>query len=115
MVRPGWSSAAGAPASSPSGRWPTPGRGPPAARRACGGARAQVWAGAGWTQRAIADRLGVARSVIGEVLARVGPAPVQDVLPEPAAAVESELTDLADAEELGTEESGTDAEVTVPV
>jgi len=83
-------------------------------------ARAQVWAGAGWTQRAIADRLGVARSVIGEVLARVGPAPVQDVLPEPAAAVESELTDLADAEELdaeepGTEESGTDAEVTVPV
>src|SRR5665648_363600 len=95
-------------------------RGPPAARRACGGARAQVWAGAGWTQRAIADRLGVARSVIGEVLARVGPAPVQDVLPEPAAAVESELTDLADAEELdteepGTEESGTDAEVTVPV
>src|SRR5665647_1631275 len=83
-------------------------------------ARAQVWAGAGWTQRAIADRLGVARSVIGEVLARVGPAPVQDVLPEPAAAVESELTGLADAEELdaegpGTEESGTDAEVTVPV
>src|SRR5665647_1765323 len=83
-------------------------------------ARAQVWAGAGWTQRAIADRLGVARSVIGEVLARVGPAPVQDVLPEPAAAVESELTDLADAEEPdaeepGTEESGTDAEVTVPV
>src|SRR5665647_3205364 len=83
-------------------------------------ARAQVWAGAGWTQRAIADRLGVARSVIGEVLARVGPAPVQDVLPEPAAAVESELTDLVDAEELdaeesGTEESGTDAEVTVPV
>src|SRR5674476_157636 len=83
-------------------------------------ARAQVWAGAGWTQRAIADRLGVARSVIGEVLARVGPAPVQDVLPEPAAAVESELTDLADAEEpgteeSGTEESGTDAEVTVPV
>src|SRR5665647_1866372 len=78
-------------------------------------ARAQVWAGAGWTQRAIADRLGVARSVIGEVLARVGPAPVQDVLPEPAAAVESELTDLADAEEPDAEEPGTDAEVTVPV
>lgn len=33
------------------------------------------------TQQAIADRLGVARSVVSELLARVGPAPVQDVLP----------------------------------
>ncbi len=43
-------------------------------------AAAQVWAGSGWTQQAIADQLKVARSVISELLARVGPAPVQDAL-----------------------------------
>src|SRR5664280_2052805 len=43
-------------------------------------AQAQVWAGSGWTQQAIADQLKVARSVISELLARVGPAPVQDAL-----------------------------------
>src|SRR5674536_319722 len=43
-------------------------------------AQAQVWAGLGWTQQAIADQLKVARSVISELLARVGPAPVQDAL-----------------------------------
>src|SRR5664279_6484006 len=42
-------------------------------------AQAQVWAASGWTQQAIADQLKVARSVISELLARVGPAPVQDV------------------------------------
>ena len=47
-------------------------------------AKARTWAGAGVTQQVIADRLGVAQSVISELLARVGPAPVQQVLPEPA-------------------------------
>src|SRR5680860_930943 len=43
--------------------------------------RAREWASAGWTQQAIADRLGVAQSVISELLARLGPASVQQVLP----------------------------------
>ena len=47
-------------------------------------AQARGWAGQGWTQQAIGDRLGVARSVVSELLARLGPAPVQEVLPEPA-------------------------------
>jgi transposase len=45
-------------------------------------ARARTWAGQGWTRQAIADRFGVARSVISELLARVGPVPVQEVLCE---------------------------------
>lgn len=44
-------------------------------------AQARVWAAAGQTQQAIADRLGVSRSVISELLARMSPAPVQEVLP----------------------------------
>src|SRR5665648_71467 len=75
-------------------------------------ARAQEWAAAGWTQQAIADRLAVARSVIGEVLARVGPAPVQDVLPEPDASVEPAD---ADAVPTGAQGAETNAELTVPV
>jgi len=50
-----------------------------ARRGGSGGALVQVWA-AGWTQQAIADRLKVARSVISDLIARVGPAPVQDAL-----------------------------------
>jgi len=53
--------------------------------------QARTWAGAGWTQQAIADRFAVARSVIGELLARLGPAPVQGTLPtspEPVEPVE---------------------------
>ena len=43
--------------------------------------QAREWSSAGWTQQQIADRLGVARSVISELLARLGPAPVQQILP----------------------------------
>ena len=46
-------------------------------------ARARAWAGQDWTQQQIADRLGVARSVISELLARLGPIPAQEPLPVP--------------------------------
>src|ERR1019366_8378660 len=38
-------------------------------------AQARAWAGSGWTQQAICERLGCARSVISDLLARLGPIP----------------------------------------
>jgi transposase len=75
-------------------------------------ARAAEWAGAGWTQRAIADRLGVSHTVIGEVLARAGPAPVQDALPEPVTSVGPALTD---SEPAGAKETHPEAGLAVRV
>ena len=46
-------------------------------------AQARTWAGQGLAQQSIADRLGVAQSVISELLARRGPLPRQPQLPEP--------------------------------
>jgi transposase len=43
--------------------------------------QARRWASQGRRQQAIADQFGVARSVISELLARLGPAPVQQILP----------------------------------
>jgi transposase len=43
--------------------------------------QAREWAATGWTQQSIANRLGVAQSVISELLARFGPASVQQILP----------------------------------
>src|SRR5664280_1007942 len=43
-------------------------------------AQARAWAGSGWTQQAISERLGCARSVISDLLARLGPVPVQESL-----------------------------------
>src|SRR5450759_2518525 len=65
-------------------------------------AQARTWAGSGWTQQAISQRLGCARSVISDLLARVGPVPVQESLhatstAEPTVA-EPDDTDTTEAE-----------------
>src|SRR5674536_76697 len=90
-------------------------------------AQAQVWAGSGWTQQAIADQLKVARSVISELLARVGPAPVQDALtPTGNTDIESESSETvagpddtiaatSDIEPAAPEPAVTEPAVTEPV
>src|SRR5674536_364749 len=90
-------------------------------------AQAQVWAGSGWTQQAIADQLKVARSVISELLARVGPAPVQDALtPTGNTDIESESSETvagpddtiaatSDIEPAAPEPAVTEPVVTEPV
>jgi transposase len=78
--------------------------------------QARVWAAAGQTRQAIADRLGVARSVISELLTRLGPAPVQEFLPEltePATAEPAPAEpEPAPAEPATTEPATTAAEPT---
>src|ERR1035437_10334583 len=54
--------------------------------------RARVWAGQGWTQEAISQRLGVTRSVISVLLARWGPVPAQEALPA-AESIESQASE----------------------
>jgi len=68
-------------------------------------ARARAWAGAGWTQQAISERLGVARSVISVLLARLGPTPVQEGLP---------AADNAEPEATESESTPDDTELTKP-
>jgi len=55
--------------------------------------QAREWAAKGWTQQSIADRLGVAQSVISGLLARFGPALVQQTLPEPTEEPTGEATE----------------------
>ncbi|MBA2694396.1 MAG: hypothetical protein H0U62_00750 [Actinobacteria bacterium] len=71
-------------------------------------AQARGWAGQGWTQQGIADRLGVAQSVISELLARKGPLPAQQALLEP------EDTDPEDTEPACTEPEDTEPACTEP-
>ena len=68
-------------------------------------AKARGWAAEGVTQTEIARRLSVSRPVIGELLARLGPAPQQSALPD--APVDAEPAGPGDAGPSGaTEDAG---------
>ena len=68
-------------------------------------AKARGWAAEGVTQTEIARRLSVSRPVIGELLARLGPAPQQPALPD--APVDAEPAGPGDAGPSGaTEDAG---------
>jgi len=79
-------------------------RGRPAKLDARKQAQAQRWSAQGRSQQWIADRFGVARSLIGRVLAELGPAPVQPPLSSQQGA--SADAEHADAEQ-GTTKQGT--------
>jgi hypothetical protein len=76
-------------------------------------AQARVWAGQGWTQQAICERLGVARSVISVLLARLGPAPVRDGLPATGSTEPEHEHESAVAEPDDTEATKADPEPVV--
>ena len=63
--------------------------------------QAREWSGSGRSQQAIADQFGVARSVISELLARLGPAPVQQSLTPAASEVSEQVR--AGSEPAGSE------------
>jgi len=80
--------------------------------------QARAWAGQGWTQQGIADRLGVAQSVISELLARKGPLPSQQALLEPEDSEPGGATTGAGPSMEGpacTEHAGTEHAGTEPV
>ncbi len=68
--------------------------------------RARDWSAAGWTQKAIADRLGVSPSVISELLARFGPASVQPSLALPEEEPADDVPEPGDADQEAAEGAG---------
>ena len=77
-------------------------------------AQARTWAGQGLSQQSIAERLGVAQSVISELLARRGPLPMQPALPEPEPA-QPTAPNTQDAQATTTEPADTEPADTEPV
>ena len=58
--------------------------------------QAREWSASGRSQQAIADEFGVARSVISELLARLGPAPVQQSLTPAATEVTEQVRPVSE-------------------
>src|SRR5512144_2959953 len=77
-------------------------------------AQARTWAGQGLSQQVIAERLGVAQSVISELLARRGPLPLQPALPEPEPA-QPTAPNAEDAQASTAEPGATEPGATGPV